>query len=129
LGLSLLKSAYTNFLKIKKRKENPNRVPTLPWLRFLSLEPEYASYQIGKFTYGVASPHVSGGEDAKAKLKIGKFCSFASNVTIILTGGHSYDWVTTYPFQMIFPEFQGIDESKSTKGDVVLEMMYGSGEE
>lgn len=32
------------------------------------------------------------------KLKIGKFCSIAGGVSIILSSAHNMDWISTYPF-------------------------------
>ena len=56
-----------------------------------------------------------------ATLKIGKFCSIASNVTILLGGNHRIDWVSTYPFAAIFPDARGFTWHPTTKGDVVIE--------
>ena len=54
-------------------------------------------YSIGEYTYG--HPTVLF-ENDKATLKIGKFCSISSNVTIFLGGNHRYDWNTTYPLTL-----------------------------
>jgi acetyltransferase-like isoleucine patch superfamily enzyme len=51
--------------------------------------------EFGDFTYGVPQIY-SWGEGTK--FKIGKFCSIASGVKILLGGNHRYDWITTYPF-------------------------------
>jgi acetyltransferase-like isoleucine patch superfamily enzyme len=56
---------------------------------------EYLGYHIGAWSYG--SPRVlSWGEGTK--LQVGKFCSIADGVTILLGGNHRTDWITTYPF-------------------------------
>jgi len=80
-------------------------------------------YLIGDFTYGV--PNImhwkEWGEDAK--LIIGKYCSIARNVTIILGGNHRIDWVTTYPFKAFNHSFGNTIEIKDyhiSKGDVVI---------
>lgn len=77
-------------------------------------------YNIGDFSYG--GPKVlHWGETAT--LKIGKFCSIAENVSILLGGNHRMDWVTTYPFPVLsetFPGFQHIEGLPATKGDVVI---------
>ena len=56
-------------------------------------------------------------------MKIGSFCSIASNCNIYLGGNHRTDWVTTYPFghihNTIFNNFNGIGHP-STKGDVII---------
>lgn len=72
----------------------------------------------GKGSYG--EPRVlSWGEGAK--VRIGKFCSIASEVTILLGGNHRVDWVTTYPFNVMWSGVAGhIQGHPSTKGDVVI---------
>jgi len=75
--------------------------------------------QIGDFTYG--TPLVlSWGE--RARLTVGKFCSIGANVQIYLGGNHHTDWLTTYPFNVLMPEFFGdIDGGvAATKGDVTI---------
>ena len=76
--------------------------------------------EIGDFTYG--NPRVLFWDD-KTKLKIGKFCSFADGVTIILGGNHRHDWVTTYPFPALSNEWVeglGIEGHPASNGDVVI---------
>ena len=58
-------------------------------------------YDIGNFTYG--EPTIWNFSDVK--LSIGKFCSIAPGVTIILGGEHRIDWCSTYPFAEMMPEF------------------------
>src|SRR5687768_16181770 len=81
----------------------------------------YKKYEIGDYTYG--QPKIlEWGEGAK--LRIGKFCSIAEDVTIFLGGNHRTDWITTYPFPVLpdyFPESQIIVGHPSTKGDVNIE--------
>ncbi|TQR44852.1 CatB-related O-acetyltransferase [Paenibacillus popilliae] len=84
---------------------------------FLNQNPAYQQYQIGDWSYGY--PNVlTWGE--KATLTIGKFCSFASNTTIMLGGEHNVDWVTTYPFNPIFPNAAAFLGHPKTKGDVTI---------
>lgn len=79
--------------------------------------PRYAAYEIGEWTYG--SPNVgSWGEGAS--LRIGRFCSIASDVTIMLGGEHRMDWVTTYPFSALFEEASQYIGHPRTKGDVTI---------
>lgn len=91
-------------------------------MHILSQEPRYSSYSVGKFSYGVNSPlvlgNMAGGKTGS--LKIGKFCSIASGVTIILDGEHRPDWVTTYPFSIIFKKFSDLPWASTTKGDVII---------
>ena len=89
---------------------------------FLSQEPQYSSYSIGKFSYGVHSSLVisNAAGDKSGSLKIGKFCSIGSGVIILLGGEHRPDWVTTYPFSTYFKKFYDFPGASTTKGDVVI---------
>lgn len=84
---------------------------------YMAQNPRYAGYDIGEWTYG--NPDVirfgSG-----ATVRMGKFCSVAENVTILLVADHRTDWITTYPFPALFPEAEGIPGHPTTKGDVVI---------
>src|SRR5215210_9238627 len=76
-------------------------------------------FKIGEFSYGV--PNISWwGEPAT--LVIGKFCSFADGINILLGGNHRVDWVTTYPFSTLneWPEASHIPGHPATNGDVVI---------
>lgn len=79
--------------------------------------PKYTNYSIGRFTYG--EPIVREWDEGTT-LKIGSFCSIASDVTILLGGNHNTDWVTTFPFSVLFDEFKHIAGHPVTKGDVVI---------
>jgi acetyltransferase-like isoleucine patch superfamily enzyme len=74
-------------------------------------------YQIGDHTYGKPKV-VSRGEGAS--LKIGKYCSIATGVTIFLGSEHRVDWVSTYPFPYLWKEARSIQGHPATKGDVVI---------
>ncbi len=74
-------------------------------------------FQIGDHTYGKPKV-VSRGE--AASLKIGKYCSIATGVTIFLGSEHRVDWVSTYPFPFLWKEAKGIEGHPATKGDVVI---------
>ena len=77
---------------------------------------------IGKYTYGHTNikTHTWG---EGAKLKVGSFCSIASNCNVYLGGNHRTDWVTTYPFghinKHLFNTFDGTGHPK-TNGDVII---------
>jgi acetyltransferase-like isoleucine patch superfamily enzyme len=94
-----------------------NRIcpPPAPSL-FMRENPEYASYNVGKFTYGY--PKIVNYRGI-ATCKIGKFCSIAEGVTILLDGEHKPDWVTTYPFYDYVKGFHDM-QPPHTKGDVVI---------
>lgn len=76
--------------------------------------------EIGEFSYG-APTVMEWGEGAK--LYVGRFCSFASNVVIFLGGNHKTQWVSTYPFSAlgeVWSEAAEIEGHPATKGDVVI---------
>lgn len=85
--------------------------------KFTNQNPRYEKYEIGDWTYGNPSIKVW---DDKTTLKIGKFCSIAGNVQILLGGEHRKDWVTTYPFSEFLEEAKRIKGHPHTKGDVMI---------
>jgi acetyltransferase-like isoleucine patch superfamily enzyme len=76
-------------------------------------------FDIGEFSYGVPAIWWWG---EPATLSIGKFCSFANGIEILLGGNHRVDWVTTYPFSAIsdWPEAAQIAGHPATKGNVII---------
>ena len=77
----------------------------------------YKNYSIGDYTYG--DPVVLGRWGGN--LKVGKFCSIADNVVIMLGGNHRSDWITTYPFTNIYDkEFGHIKGSPEQSSDTVI---------
>jgi acetyltransferase-like isoleucine patch superfamily enzyme len=87
---------------------------------FLSDNKDFADkYSVGRYTYGL--PEVFDFKDNNCgNLKIGSFCSISSNVKIFLSGNHRTDWVTTYPFNVVFPKFESFTGHPQSKGDVVI---------
>lgn len=84
---------------------------------FLNQNNLYQDYNIGDWTYG--SPTIlSWGEGAS--LKIGRFCSIANGVEIMLGREHRTDWVTTYPFNVLCEQAQHFTGHPKSKGDVVV---------
>jgi acetyltransferase-like isoleucine patch superfamily enzyme len=77
--------------------------------------PEYADYDIGDWTYGI--PVIVKWDEA-TRLHVGKFCSIAEGVRILLGGEHHPDWVTTYPLDIFLPLNQQTAASRQTKGDI-----------
>ncbi|MDP3884872.1 CatB-related O-acetyltransferase [Hydrogenophaga sp.] len=77
------------------------------------LAERFPQYCIGKGTYG--HPKVVSWEE-KAKLVIGNYTSIARDVQIFLGGNHHTDWVTTYPFDVLWQKVG----HPCTKGDVVI---------
>jgi len=78
---------------------------------------QYAAYQIGDWTYG--RPNIPWGDEG-ATVRIGRFCSFASGVTILVGSEHCIDWVSTYPFRILFERAKTLSSPSRTKGDVVI---------
>lgn len=74
--------------------------------------------EYGDHTYGRPTIMRSG----RTRLRMGKYCSIAPGVTILLGGNHRVDWVTTYPFSAVpgWPEAAGIRGHPKTNGDVVI---------
>jgi len=88
-------------------------------LLFICLSSLYSeSITYGKGSYG--QPVVRGwGENATAT--VGKYCSIASGVVIFTGGEHRVDWVTTYPFSVLWSEVAGhIQGHPKTKGNVII---------
>jgi acetyltransferase-like isoleucine patch superfamily enzyme len=84
---------------------------------FMGENPIYKDYEIGEWTYGNPRIH---SWDTKTKLRIGKFCSIAEDVTILLGGEHRTDWVTTFPFNILFEDAADFLGHPATKGDVTI---------
>ncbi|WP_414900800.1 CatB-related O-acetyltransferase [Sphingomonas flavalba] len=77
----------------------------------------YPQYRIGRGSYGGLSIAAYPGD---ADLVMGAYCSIAANVTVLLGGEHRTDWVSTYPFPAILPDYRHITGHPRTRGDVVI---------
>ncbi|HEX5309212.1 MAG TPA: CatB-related O-acetyltransferase [Solirubrobacteraceae bacterium] len=55
---------------------------------------------VGRHSYG--SFQVNAGRSDRARLRIGAFCSIAWGVEFALGGNHRPDWVSTYPFRVMW---------------------------
>lgn len=87
--------------------------------RLLSKNRYFSAYEIGEYTFGC--PEVLEWGNENAGLSIGKFCSIARDVKILLGGEHRYDWISTYSF----PDFlDGLEVVKNdhrvSKGGVTI---------
>jgi chloramphenicol O-acetyltransferase type B len=97
-----------------KRKLQPVSIPiNQPF----SLSNPHAQWSIGRGTYG--DPHIHDWGEG-ARLKVGAFCSIANGVKIFLGGEHRIDWITTYPFNVLWPQAQEFAGHPATKGDVSI---------
>lgn len=86
-------------------------------------------YDIGEFSYG--RPKVRFPESGK-KLTIGRYCSIADKVEILLGGNHRIDWGTTYPFSALpglWPSAPTTEDYHSSRGGVTIghDVWLGSG--
>ncbi|MDB5591714.1 CatB-related O-acetyltransferase [Enterovirga sp.] len=87
-------------------------------------------FEIGEHSYG--RPKVRFPESG-ARLTIGRYCSFADRIEILLGGNHRTDWVTTFPFGAFAEAWPGADALGTgyheTRGDVVIgsDVWIGSG--
>ncbi len=84
---------------------------------FMIENKKYSKYEIGEWTYG--NPRVRSWHEGTT-FKVGRFCSIADGVIILLGGDHRIDWVTTYPFNHVFPKAQGFTGHPRSKGDVIV---------
>ena len=77
-----------------------------------------ARYEIGEWTHGHFGLQVLSPEGGT--LRVGRFCSIARGVTIILGGEHRKDWISTYAFPVLVPGAEGRTDYSLTKGDVTI---------
>jgi len=73
-------------------------------------------YEFGTGSYGL--PKVLDWNEG-ATLKIGAFCSIATNVQILLGGHHHANWLSTYPFSSMLENLD-LPECSFSRGDVVI---------
>ena len=73
--------------------------------------------QVGEFSYG--RPLICRYEN-ETKVSIGKFCSLAAGVTIVMGGEHRTNWCTTYPFNALINDFAYIEGHPASKGDIII---------
>ncbi len=84
---------------------------------FMANHPDYTGLSIGAWTYGL--PRVPRGDDGTT-LRVGRFCSFASGVTILTGCDHRADWISTYPFHLLGGDTTRLPYASRSKGDVVI---------
>lgn len=94
-----------------KRKRKKPKSP------FTRDNPAYSQYSIGEFTYG--TPRVIRFEKTET-LTIGRYCSIASDVIILLGGEHRPNFISTYPFHKRTPNNEHLTAAPSTKGPVTI---------
>lgn len=77
---------------------------------------DHSLVEVGKGTYGPI--HVENAGD-QARLRIGNYCSIASDVQFIINDEHPLDRVCTYPFKHWFNDNHPIEAE--SKGGIVLD--------
>ena len=83
----------------------------------------YPDLIMGRESYGapqVLFRDLVPGKDRRATLSIGAFCSISDDVKIFLGGQHRPDWVTTWPFNVLWEDFVHIEGNPISKGDVII---------
>jgi len=73
--------------------------------------------KIGEYTYG--RPQILNSSN-RYRLTIGKFCSIAGNVMIMIDGNHRTDFITTYPLDYFIEGIERNPDNYSIKGDVKI---------
>ena len=99
---NIIKKIYISFLERKS----------------LNIRKKYPQYSFGNGTYSSDLKIYSWNEGAK--FYIGSYCSIADGVQIYLGGEHNIDWVTTYPFNVLWTSGKHILGHPKTKGDVKI---------
>ena len=73
--------------------------------------------EIGAYSYGEPQIHRW---SEKYRVRIGKFCSIADNVHLLVDGNHRSDWISTYPFGRLLTDFPKNREHPTGKGDIEI---------
>ncbi len=87
------------------------------WIAETNLQAMFPGYSIGRYSYG--NPAVLFADEGR-RLVVGQFCSIAEGVQIFLGGEHRVEWVTSFPFNVVFESAWGIEGHPRSKGDVVI---------
>ena len=119
LEMHLVESLRYNFNKFLRRSKN-SRI----WAKYGDATRSHflddSRIIIGDYTYGVPTIYRY---DKQVKLSIGKYCSIAKGVEILLGGCHHTDWCSTYPFYSKIQMPKGIRIANVTI--LLLVMMFG----
>jgi acetyltransferase-like isoleucine patch superfamily enzyme len=73
---------------------------------------------LGHHTFGAPLVPAFGGSEVT--VEIGSFCSIASNVMILAGGGHSPDWVSTWPIREVYGLPEQYEHHPVYRGPVVI---------
>ncbi|MBE7927513.1 CatB-related O-acetyltransferase [Pseudomonas saudiphocaensis] len=112
----MFKKIERKLRKLKNKLRSKKEVPRLHRAQ-IRFNQRYPNYVVGIGTYGIPIVHDWG---EGSTLKIGKYCSIANNVQILLGGLHRTDWITTFPFPAYIEEASQIKDYGGTKGSVLI---------
>ena len=73
--------------------------------------------KIGEYTYGKPKVHCI---TDRFHVEIGKFCSIAPGVNILLDMDHRIDWISTYPFSNLLEGFPDVEGHPTGKGNIII---------
>jgi chloramphenicol O-acetyltransferase type B len=107
---------YSLFPALKKNRAS-KKLLARPLRSQQEFSKQYPHYKMGANCYGV--PTVKHAHP-DAMLTIGSYCSIAKNVKIFLGGNHRTDWVSSYPFPILFAQASHIQHHVYTNGDVTI---------
>lgn len=115
MKLAVVKKIISRLSRARVSEANAAEQP-----RFTALDKNYARFSIGYGTYG--KPNVLDWGDSTT-LKIGKFCSIAKEVNIMLGGEHNTRCVTTYPFHTLRTELFDEKEDADAENDTLRSLI------
>jgi acetyltransferase-like isoleucine patch superfamily enzyme len=75
--------------------------------------------EIGDYTYGAQTCSIYNWNEIY-KVRIGKFCSIAGELKILVDGNHRSDWITTFPFEIFIEGFPQVEGISKKEGDIVI---------
>ena len=115
----------TGLLHRLRRGRNPHNETRIHLAKLAKVH----GFSIGAYSYG--RPKVRFPESGR-HLTIGRYCSIADKVEILLGGDHRLDWVSTYPFAAmrgLFPDARAPQDYHASRGDVAIghDVWLGSG--
>lgn len=80
------------------------------------------SIEAGSYTYGQGNIRIITNAP-NTKVKLGKFCSIATEIKAYLGGNHRVDWITTFPFGHTATDtfnVGNITGHPATNGDIII---------
>lgn len=115
--------SFFNKIKYSINKRLKNYTKRLAWIKYGN----HTKFHFNdpciliadKYTHGVPELYRY---DNVTKLKIGKFCSIASGVKIMLGGNHHTEWVSTFAFYQEINSFSNYNKgwTQQNRGDVII---------